>query len=147
MKVRGFTLVEAVLSIALLSVGLFGLLYSFHGSVSQAGIADQSYVAMNLARETLETIIARRDCNESGCGYSNTLTAIQSNNYNASSISGFSSYSLTATAVEVAPGTTSDASNFTTTFSGSGYAKVTVTVTFNNGSNSVELVTLISDYS
>lgn len=146
MKIRGFTLIEAVLSLSLLAVGLFGLLYSFQGAVSSSGITDQSYIATNLARETLETIIARRDCEQSGCGYASTLSAIQANSYNASPVTGFPGYNVTTTAVEVSPGTSSDSTNFTVPTSGSGYARVTVTVSFNNGTNTVTLVTLMANY-
>jgi type II secretory pathway pseudopilin PulG len=146
MKIRGFTLIEGVLAVALLAAGLVGLLYVFQGAVVNALVADQSYVALNLAREAAETIIARRDCSLSGCGYADTLAAIQSNSYNASPVTGFTGYNLTVTALEVEPGTSPGPTNFTVASPGSGYARVTVTVTWNSGSNSIQLATLIANY-
>lgn len=146
MKTRGFTLVEVVLALALLAVGLIGLLYVFQSAVTNSMLSDQTYIASNLAQEAAETIIARRDSTQSGGGYANTLAAIQSNSYNASPVSGFTGYNLTVTALEVAPGSSSAATNFTTAQSGSGYARVTITVTFNGGANSYQLVTLIASY-
>ena len=147
MTTRGFTLIEAILAIALLAAGLYGLLYVFEGAVSTSLLADQSYVATNLARESIETIIARRDCQLSGCGYTNTLSAIQNGSYNATPVSGFTGYNITVTALEVEPGTTTADTNFTVASPGSGYARLTVVVTFNNGSNSIQLSTLLANYS
>jgi len=146
MKMRGFTLIEAVLSLALLAFGLFGLLYVFENTTRTALLADQSYVAENLARQALETIIAKRDSTLSGGGYTNTLTAIQANSFNQSPVTGFTGYNLTVTATEVDAESASAPTNFTVALPGSGYARVTATVTFNGGSNTVQLVTLIANY-
>lgn len=143
---RGFTLIEGILAMAVLAVGLLGLLYIFEGAVANALLADQTYVATNLAREAAETVIARRDCTLTGCGYANTLAAIQANSYNQSPVSGFTGYNLTVTAVEVDSESASAPTNFTVPAASSGYALVTVTVSFNNGSNSVKLQTLIANY-
>jgi Tfp pilus assembly protein PilV len=146
MRILGFTLIEAILAIALFAAGMFGLLYAFEGGVANSLLADQTYVAANLAQEAAEKIIANRDSSLAGGGYTSTLTNIQSNSYNASPVSGFTNYNLTVTALEVDPGVSAASTNFTAASPGSGYARVTITVTFNNGANFVQLVTLMAQY-
>jgi Tfp pilus assembly protein PilV len=146
MKIRGFTLIEAILAVAFLAAGLAGLLVVFESAVASSLLADQTYVALNLAREAAETILAKRDCNLAGCGYASTLSAIQGGSYNQSPVSGFSIYNLTVTATEVDPGSSTSTTNFTTAQSGSGYASIKIVVSFNNGANSVQLTTLMANY-
>lgn len=146
MKTRGFSLIEAVLALSLLAAGLIGLLYIFQDAVANSLVADQTYVATNIARETMDKVISQRDCNETGCGYSNTLTSINSNTYSASPVSGFSNYSVITTALEVNPDDDDAVDDFADASPGSGYARVTVQVTWNNGTNSIQLVTLLADY-
>lgn len=146
MKMRGFTLIEAVLSLSLLAFGLLGLLYIFENASVNTLIADQAYVAENLARQALETVIAQRDSALAGGGYTTTLAAIQANSYNQTPVSGFTGYNLTVTGVEVDAQTSQSTTNFTVALPGSGYALVTATVTWNSGRNSVQLATLISNY-
>lgn len=146
MKTRGFTIIEAVLALSLLAVGLFGLLYSFQGSMTSSLLVEQSYVATNLARATMETIIARRDSSLSGGGYADTLSAIQAGSFNQSPVAGFTGYTVTATALEVDPGTSNDATNFTVAMANSGFARVTVAATFNGGTGTLNIVSLMANY-
>lgn len=146
-SLQAFSLFDALVGLALLAGGLMGLLYAFQGPVSSALLADQSIIATHLAEETLEKIIAQRDCNLSGCGYSNTLSSINTNqSYNQNPASGFPGYSITATAYEVNPDSDGGTDDFLDAQTGSGYARVTVTVTWNNGANFISLPTLITSY-
>ncbi len=145
--IEGFTLIEAVLSIAVIGVGLVGMLYAFQGSVNSSLVADQTVIATNIARETMERIIAQRDCNESGCGYAATLTSINtSNTYDENPVSGFAGFVLDSTALEVNPDDDDNSDDFLDASAGSGYARVTVQVSWNNGNRSIQLATLITDY-
>jgi Tfp pilus assembly protein PilV len=146
MKWRGFTLIEATLALGVLAVGLMGLLYVFEDATVSSLLTDQTYIASNLAQEIAETIIANRDSNLAGGGYTSTLSSIQANSYNASPVSGFTGYNRTVTAVEVAPGSTAGPTNFTVAQPGSGYARVTITVSWNGGANSFVLYTVIANY-
>lgn len=146
MKTRGFTLIEAVLSLALLAFGLLGLLYIFENASVNTLIADQAYIAENLARQALETVIAQRDSTLSGGGYTTTLTSIQANGFNQTPVPGFTGYNLTVTGLEVDAQSAMATSNFTVALPGSGYALVTATVTWNSGRNTIQLSTLISNY-
>jgi len=143
---KGFTLIEGVLGIAIIGVGLAGLLMAFPTLIHSSLLLDQTAVATNIARETMETIMAQRDCDEPGCGYSATLTSIGNNTYDANPVTGFASYALDTTVLEVDPDNDDDVDDFLDPLPGSGYARVTVLVSFNNGSNSISLATLISDY-
>ena len=142
-KDRGFSLIEAVLSIALIGVGLVGIVYSFQGAARSSLLADQTVIATNLARETLEKIIAYKNTN----GYSNTLTTINTNNnYDENPVSGFSNYVIDATALEVDSDDDDNVDDFLDAFPGSGYARVTVNISWDNGNHSINLATLITDY-
>lgn len=145
-KLRGFTLVEMVLSIGLLGVGLIGIFYFFANLLTSSMVTDQTIIAANLARETMETILARKDCDNSGCGYTTTLSTIQSGTYNASPVSGFSAYTITTTATEVDPDNDDSIDDFLDASPGSGYARVTVLVSWNAGQNTFTLVTLMANY-
>jgi Tfp pilus assembly protein PilV len=143
----GFALLDALLGVALLAAGVIGLLYVFQGSASSSLLADQTVIATNLARETMETIIAQRDCNLSGCGYAATLTSINTTQtYNQSPVTGFTRYTASATALEVDPDSDGGTDDFLDASPGSGYARVTVTVSWNSAANSIQLVTLLGNH-
>lgn len=146
-KWLGFSLLDSLLGLALLGAGFVGILYAFQGSSRSSLLADQSIIASNLARETMERIIAQRDCNLGGCGYASTLTSINtSQTYNQNPVSGFSNYAITATALEVNPDSDGVTDDFLDAQLGSGYARITVTVTWSSGANSLSLVSLIASY-
>jgi len=143
MNKKGFTLIEAVLSIAILGIGLVGVIYAFQGAARSSLLADQTIIATNIARGTLERIVASRDAN----GYATTLTAINtSHTYNENPATGFPGFVLNTTALEVNSGDNSATDDFLVAQVGSGYARVTATVSWNNSANSIRLVTLIVNY-
>ena len=147
LAMTGFTFLDAVLGLALLAAGLLGILYVFQGSVGSSLLADQTVIAANLGRETLEKITAQRDCKLSGCGYAAALTAINTNHtYNQSPVSAFPTYTITTTALEVDPDSDGGTDDFLDALSGSGYARITVSVSWNSGANSIQLVTLLGSY-
>ena len=126
----GFTLLDALLGLVLLASGLVGMLYAFQGSISSSFLADQSVVAINLARQTLEKVSAQRDCNLSGCGYAATLVSITTNAYNQNPVPGFPGYTITTSAYEVNPGIGGLIDDFLSVLPGSGYMRITVVVRF-----------------
>lgn len=143
----GFTIIETVLAISLVGAGLIGLLLAHQGASSSALLADQAIIASALARETMEKILAQRDCNETGCGYASTLTSINTSNaYDANPPTGFTGYAIDATALEVNPDNDNTTDDFLDAQSGSGYARITVQVSYSNGQKSLKLTTLITDY-
>ena len=140
---KGFNLIEGVLSILIIGVGLIGVLYVFSGSTRSSLNADQVAVSQNLAEEKLETIIA----DKAHSGYGTIINNINSGIYNDGPI--FNIYTRTATRTFINVPATPDG-NSTDDFSSvsgsdTGYALVTVTVTFNNGNDSVVVKTLLSN--
>lgn len=142
-RMRGFTLIEAVLSLTVITAGLIGVMYAFHGMGTSSLIADQTVIASNISRGALESVQASRDAN----GYFLALNAIQSGSFDLNPVPNNPSFALAVTAVEVDPdkdaGFTDD---FLDPLLGSGYARVTSMVTWNNGANTLSLVTMIANY-
>ena len=144
---RGFTLIESVLAIAVIGAGLVGVMYAFQGSVSSSLLADQSIIASNIAREALERIVAQRDNNADGnVGYTDTLAAIQGGTYTLNNAYGQAGFNLVSSAVEVNPNDNNATDDFLDAQPGSGYARVTVTVSWNSAANSIKLETLLAKY-
>ncbi len=141
---KGFTLIEGVLSVLIIGVGLIGVLYVFSGSTKSSLQADQVAVAQNLAEEKLETIIA----DKANSNYTTVINNINSGSYNDGPI--FSIYNRTATRsyINVPANPDANATDDFSSVSGSdtGYALVNVTVTFNNGNDSVVVKTLLSNW-
>lgn len=152
-------MIEAVLSVTIIAAGLIGVLFAFQNSVYNSLLADQTITAINLGRETLERIGALRDCDNGGCGYDASLTAIvTSQTFDQNPVSGFSNFSVDASATVVDPNDDSVSDDFlnadltgtsgvTNEITGdSGYARIGVTVRWNNGSDFITLETLMTDY-
>lgn len=140
---RGFTLIEAVLSLGVMSMGLLGVLYAFQGMGRSSALADQTVIASNIARGALERVVAKR----AASGYAATLTAITSGSFNQNPVTNYAPYTLTVTEYEVDPDVDAGATDdFLDASPGSGYARVTVNVTWNSGANNMNLVTLIANY-
>lgn len=136
-KMRGLTFIEVLLGTAIIGVGLIGILYIFGGSVRSSLIADQTVTASNLARQKLEQIIKDRAV----VGYAQTIAA----NYSDGRLSGdYQAYTRNVTITEVDPDADSGTDDFLDPQPGSGFARVTVIVSF--GTESVKLETLIADY-
>lgn len=131
------------MSLGVMAIGLLGVIYAFHGMGESSVLADQTVVASNIARGAIEKVIAKRDAN----GYAATLAAISSGSFNQNPVTNYPPYSLTVSAYEVNPdkdvGATDD---FLDVSPGSGYARVTVNMTWNVGRNSMNLVTIIANY-
>lgn len=143
MSQKGFTLIEAVLSIALIGIGIVGTLFLFQGAVRDSLIADQSVTAANIARETMDKIVSYRSAN----GYAAALTEISTNNtYDENPVTGFPGYVLDATALEVDQDDEDNTDDFLDASPGSNFSRITIQVTWNNGNNDVTLSTLIADY-
>lgn len=139
---KGFTLIEAVLSIAFIGIGLVGLLYAYQGAARSSLLADQTVIATNIARGTIERIVHRRLQGS----YSNALTDINNAVYDENPVSGFSGYVLDSSVLEVDSDDDDTVDDFLDASPGSGYARVTVQVSWNNGASSIRLVTVIADY-
>ncbi|MES2503989.1 MAG: type II secretion system protein [Myxococcota bacterium] len=143
---KGFSLVESVLAMVIIGAGFVGVVMAIPGMARTSLLADQSIVATNLAAEALEKVMARRDCNAAGCGYASTIAAIAANGYNANPVSGFTGYVLTVTVLEVNPDADTGTDDFLDANVGSGYARVTAQVNFNNNANTIKLATMITNY-
>lgn len=140
---KGFTLIEAALATALLSAGLIGVLFAYQGAVRSSVLADQTVVATNIARRAVERIVADRIQN----GYAAALTAINTTGtYDENPVSGFSGYVLDSTALEVDADDDDAVDDFLDASAGSGYARVTAQVSWNNGTNLIRLISLLADY-
>ena len=132
---RGFTLIEAVAVIVILSIAFPPILWSMRRA-HQARVTPARFaVARWLAAERLEDVIADRGSATRGYTYLTT------SNYAAeASISGFPGFSRTVAFTETGPDLTT---------AGTGYKRVTVTVTFTDGtgvSRSFPLVGIVTDY-
>lgn len=142
-RIRGFTLIEAVLAMAVLSAGLVGVMYAFHSMGTSSTLADQTVIASNIARGAIEKVVANRDAGT----YAATLTAITGGSFNQNPVPNYAPYTLAVTAYEVDPdkdvGATDD---FLDSSPGSGFARVTSTVTWNGGQKTLSLVTVIADH-
>lgn len=139
---KGFTLIEAVLAIGLVAIGLVGVMIAFQGAARNAILADQTVAATNLARGALEHVITQRDAG----GYTATLSSITGGSYNEASIVGLTGYALTVSASEVNPDVDPGTDDFLDAAPGSGVARVTALVSWNSGRSSIQLVTLIAQY-
>jgi prepilin-type N-terminal cleavage/methylation domain-containing protein len=132
---KGFTLVEVVLSIIIISVGLFGIMYLFDNVTRGALEADLNTTAVYLARERMERIIAGKVYN----GY-NYVTTVNYPATEAVSVGGYN-YSRNLTITEVSK------VNFTTVSPGSGFKRIDVSVTWGVGGNqTITESTVIADY-
>ncbi|MBL4818280.1 MAG: type II secretion system protein [Deltaproteobacteria bacterium] len=139
---RGFSLIESVLSMTIIAAGFIGIVTAFQGSAQSSLLADQTITATYLASGTLDRIFARRDTN----GYTTTVAYINAENYDQNPVSGFSNYVLTATALEVDPDADAGNDDFLDSSPSSGYARVTVSISWDSGARSISLASLITDY-
>ncbi len=143
-KDYGFTLIEGVLAVLIIGVGLIGVLSIFGGATSRSLNADQVSVAQNLAEEKIETIIA----NKANANYTTVVNNINTGNYNDGPIFTIYTRTVTRSFINVPASPDGNSTDDFSSVSGSdtGYALVTVTVSFNNGNNSVMLKTLLSNW-
>lgn len=140
---RGFTLIEAALSLAILSIGLIGVMYAFKGMGTSSALADQTVIASNLARGGLEKIMAYRDAH----GYNGAIAAIANGSFDQNPVPNYVPYSLDATSLEVDPDAdVAAADDFLDASPGSGFARVTSAVSWNGGLNTLSLVMVIAEH-
>ncbi len=136
---KGVTLIEAVFTVAIIGAGLLGVLYAYLGGARSSLLANQTVVAANLAQEKLEEIIADR----SSQGYAATILT----NYSDGQLSGdFSAYTRNVTILEVDPDDDDSSDDFLDPLPGSGYARITVVVSWSGGAEQVNMETLIAEY-
>lgn len=134
MKHKGFTLVEAILTLSLLSAGILGLLSLFQQNVGRSDEMEQTLVASLLAQERLEQIIHDKKYQ----GY----LFIVGTNYPASenlASQGYPGYTRTTTIQEVS------GSDLTSPQNGSGYKRITVSVAVTGGPTST-FQTLVTEW-
>ncbi len=138
---KGLSLIEAVLAIAIIGAGLVGVMFVFSGGAKSSMIANQTVVASNLAKEKLEHIIADR----ANLGYAYVITNAAS--YSDGQLPGnFSVYTRNVTIVEVDPDDDDNVDDFLDPSPGSGYARITIVVSWSGAAESVKLETLIANY-
>jgi prepilin-type N-terminal cleavage/methylation domain-containing protein len=132
---NGFTLVECVLTILIISIGLFGMMVLFDNVTRGAMEGDMNVVATYLAREKIEQILYNKTYN----GYA----WVGMNQYLASEpiVLGGSNYVRDLSIYEV------QKSDLLTAQGGSGLKRVDVTVSWGTDpSQRITESTLIADY-
>lgn len=130
---KGFTLIESVLALSLLSFGLLGIISLFHKNVSRAGDREFLLEATTLAQDKLEILIAAKKYD--------LYSSITSTNYPSTSEDltsiGYPGFSRTTSIQEVS------GTDLSTALADSGYKKITVTVSWTGG-QSVTLTTVFT---
>ncbi len=131
---RGFTLIEAISALVILSLAMPTMLWAIRDSIRRRADPILLSRARWLAGEKLEDIIA--DAHSPSRGYSYVVNA----NYSAESpVSGFTGMNRSVSIVETAP-------KFV---AGTGWKTCTVTVTYTDGqatSRSLQLSTVVTSY-
>jgi type II secretory pathway pseudopilin PulG len=133
--VGGFTLMELIASILLLSIALPPLVVAMRDGVVRQAAVNQRAVARWLAHARLEEVIADRHSASRGYG------AVVTGFYAAEApVSGWPGFNRTVTITETGP-------NLST--AGTGYKVVTVTVTWRDtirGASNLQIQTVLTDY-
>lgn len=132
MGIKGFTLIEAVLTLSVLAGGVFGVLVLYQQNIARSNEMEQTLVATELAQEKLEQIILDKKYQL----YAYVIPA----NYLASedlTAQGFPGYTRTISILEVNP------SDMISAQTNSGYKKITVSVAVTGGLT-VTLDTLVT---
>lgn len=125
MDQRGFTILDVIFAVVILGVGLSGMTTLFSNINKNSGTNQMILSATQLAQEKLEEISAAKKYN--GYSYVNaTNYPVTAEDLTSSNYAGWTR-STTITEVQE--------SDLSTTQVGSGYKKVTVTVTWTGGSS------------
>ncbi|MBT3182319.1 MAG: type II secretion system protein [Deltaproteobacteria bacterium] len=133
-KVRGFTLIEAVLIMAVVGSAFFGFGYLFGNLDQEALTADLSVLATKLAREKIEEVFQTKADGGAG-GY-----ALVVDEGSATVTSGAWSFSRTVDTTYVSPG------DFSPSLIDTGYKKVEVVVSWGvDAGESVTLTSMVTD--
>ncbi len=132
---QGFTILDVIFAVVILGVGLSGMTTLFSNINKNSGTNQMILSATQLAQEKLEEMSLAKKYN--GYSYINTT------NYPTSAedltASGFAGWTRTTTITEV------QESDLSTAQVGSGYKKVSVTVTWTGGSSKA-LSALFTNY-
>ncbi len=130
----GFTLIEVLLVVVIMSVSLVGIMQLFTNATRGALEADLNVVASNLIRERMEEIVSHKVDG----GYA----ALSQLNYPQENFADdFSIYTRTTAITEVS------AADFSSEELGSGFKLVTVTVNWGAaGNQQLAVSTLLTDY-
>lgn len=132
---KGFTLVEVVLSIVIISIGLFGIMYLFDNVTRGALEADLNTTAIYLSRERMERMMADKVYN----GYNYITSA----NYPASeavSVGGYN-YTRTLTINEVSK------VDLSTLLPNSGFKRIDISISWGAGGNqTITESTIVTNY-
>lgn len=132
----GFTLLELILVTVLIGLAVPGILVLFETTSRASYTTQQVAVATNLAGERLEQVTA--DKFSAARGYAWIIVA---GRYPVEApVAGFVGYDRTTTVAEVNP------SDLQTASPGSGYARVTVVISFNGGADTVQVETLLTNH-
>lgn len=133
---RGFTLVEAIIAVVVLSIAMPPMLWALREAHASRIAPTRASTARWLAAEKLEDIIADR--HSATRGYAYLLPA----NYPVEpAVTGFPAFSRAVTLTETGPDLVS---------AGSGYKKITVTITWavaGAPAQSLSLSAVVTDYS
>lgn len=128
---RGFTLLEAVLTIVFMGVSFLGLAYLFGNVTQQALKSDLSVLATKLAREKLEEVVQVK----ADSGYAAVVSQAPE-----TVASGAWSFTRQVGVQYVDP------ADFSASAANTGYKRVDVTVAWGSGAGrSVTLTTLVTD--
>ena len=122
MKQKGFTLIEAILTLTILATGIVGVLTLYQRNIANSDEMEQTLTATLLAQEKLEQIVQDKKYKL----YPYIITA----NYPATedlTAEGYPDYTRTTTIQEV------NNTNLTTSQNGTGYKRVTVGVSVTGG--------------
>lgn len=134
-RARGFTLIEAIVSIVILSTAVPAMLWAVSQAQRDRIGPVKASQARWLATEKLEDIIADRHSTTRGYSY------LVNNNYAAeSSITGYPGFTRSVAISETGADLAS---------AGTGFKRATVTVTWTNStgaSKSLAIATIITDY-
>lgn len=136
MKVRyGFTLIEVLLTIVIISVGLFGLMSLYHNSVKSVMEGDIELMATYLTRERLEQLIS----DKANYGYD----YVENDRYTTSASVSVGNHVFTRSfnIYEV------DGTDLLTPLDDSGFKRIDMTVSWGpSAGEMITVPTLITDY-
>ncbi len=133
---RGFTLVEAICAIVIISIALPAMFWTMRDAQTKRADPVLANRARFLAQERLEDIIADRHSTTRGYTY-----VVAGNYASESAVAGFTNFARSVAIVE-------SGSNLVAN-SGTGYKSVAVTVTYKDARNttrSLSLSTVVTDY-
>lgn len=130
----GFTLIELILTIVVISLGLTGLMSLFENVTRGILEADNAVIAGNLAREKLEQIVQYK--------WNSGYPALTGSLYPSETFTGdYSRFTRSTSILEVA------GSDLSTAEVGSGYKRVEVTVTWGaRPTQTIALPTVLASY-